>query len=74
MTVQTIDIGGDLTVNRSGFGAMRITGRGIWADPPDKDVAIAVLSFAVHLLFSPLLLVAVAVLAWIKFRPRRSRQ
>jgi uncharacterized membrane protein len=37
-------------------------------------VAIAVLSFAVHLLFSPLLLVAVAVLAWIKFRPRRSRQ
>jgi len=37
-------------------------------------VAIAVLSFAVHLLFSPWLLVAVAVLAWIKFRPRRSRQ
>jgi hypothetical protein len=35
-------------------------------------VAIAVLSFAVHLLFSPWLLVAVAVLAWIKFRPRRS--
>ena len=37
-------------------------------------VAIAVLSVAVHLLFSPWLLVAVAVLAWIKFRPRRSRQ
>jgi hypothetical protein len=37
-------------------------------------VAIAVLSFAVHLLFSPWLLVAVAVLAWIKFRPRRSHQ
>lgn len=37
-------------------------------------VAIAVLGFAVHLLFSPWLLVAVAVLAWIKFRPRRSRQ
>ena len=26
----TIDIGGDLTVNRMGFGAMRITGKGIW--------------------------------------------
>ena len=37
-------------------------------------VAIAVLSFAVHLLFSPWLLVAVAVLAWIKFRPRRSHR
>jgi hypothetical protein len=37
-------------------------------------VAVAVLSFAVHLLFSPWLLVAVAVLAWIKFRPRRSHQ
>ena len=36
-------------------------------------VAIAVLSFAVHLLFSPWLLVAaVAVLVWIRFRPRRS--
>jgi hypothetical protein len=37
-------------------------------------VAIAVLGFAVHLLFSPWLLVAVAVVAWIKFRPRRNRQ
>ena len=35
-------------------------------------VALAVLGFAVHLLFSPWLLVAVAILAWIKFRPRRS--
>lgn len=36
-------------------------------------VALIVLSFAVHILFSPwLLLVAVGVLAWIKFRPRRS--
>jgi hypothetical protein len=35
--------------------------------------AIAVIGFAVHLLFSPwLLLAAVAVLAWFKFRPRRS--
>ncbi len=37
-------------------------------------VAFAVLTFAVHILFSPRLLVAVAILAWIKFRPRRSRQ
>jgi hypothetical protein len=36
-------------------------------------VAVAVLSFTVHLLFSPWLLVAIAVLAWIKFRPRHSR-
>jgi hypothetical protein len=38
--------------------------------------ALLVLSFAVHVLFSPwlLLLVAVGVLAWIKFRPRRSHQ
>lgn len=36
-------------------------------------VALAVLSFTVHLLFSPWLLVAIAILAWIKFRPRRSR-
>jgi hypothetical protein len=36
-------------------------------------VALIVLSFAVHILFSPwLLLVAIGVLAWIKFRPRRS--
>ena len=37
-------------------------------------VALAVLSFTVHVLFSPWLLVAIAILAWIKFRPRRSRQ
>jgi hypothetical protein len=38
-------------------------------------VALAVLSFAVHALLSPwLLLVAVGILAWIKFRPRRSNQ
>jgi hypothetical protein len=36
-------------------------------------VALIILSFAVHILFSPwLLLVAIGVLAWIKFRPRRS--
>ena len=38
-------------------------------------VALTVLSFAVHVLFSPWLLLAViAILAWIKFRPRRSHQ
>jgi pyridoxine 4-dehydrogenase len=44
-----IDIGGDLTANRLGFGAMRITGRGIWGDPPDRDQAKAVLRRAVEL-------------------------
>ena len=37
-------------------------------------VALTVLSFTVHFLFSPWLLVAIAILAWIKFRPRRSHQ
>jgi pyridoxine 4-dehydrogenase len=45
----TFDLGGDLTVRRLGFGAMRITGRGIWGDPPDHDEAIAVLRRAVEL-------------------------
>jgi len=37
-------------------------------------VALTVLGFAVHFLFSPWLLAAIAVLAWIKFRPRRSHR
>jgi aryl-alcohol dehydrogenase-like predicted oxidoreductase len=45
----TIDVGGDLTVNRLGFGAMRITGKGIWGEPADRDVARAVLRRAVEL-------------------------
>ena len=45
----TIDVGGDLTVNRLGFGAMRITGQGVWGDPPDRDKAIATLRRAVEL-------------------------
>jgi pyridoxine 4-dehydrogenase len=45
----TIDVGGDLTVNRLGFGAMRITGSGVWGDPPDRDQAIATLRRAVEL-------------------------
>ena len=37
-------------------------------------VALTVLSFAVHVPFSPWLLVAIAILAWVKFRPRHSRR
>jgi aryl-alcohol dehydrogenase-like predicted oxidoreductase len=36
-------IGGDLEVTRLGYGAMRITGKGIWGPPEDRDAAIAVL-------------------------------
>src|SRR3954462_2625292 len=39
----TFKIGGDLEVTRLGYGAMRITGEGIWGPPPDHDAAIAVL-------------------------------
>jgi pyridoxine 4-dehydrogenase len=39
----TITLGGDLTVNRMGFGAMRITGQGIWGEPEDHDEALRVL-------------------------------
>ena len=34
-----IDVGGDLTVARLGYGAMRITGPGVWGEPPDRDRA-----------------------------------
>jgi pyridoxine 4-dehydrogenase len=42
-------IGGDLTVRRMGYGAMRITGEGIWGPPKDKAEAIRVLKRAVEL-------------------------
>ena len=45
----TIGVGGDLTVNRLGFGAMRITGAGIWGEPPDREQAQAALRRAVEL-------------------------
>ncbi len=45
----TVDIGGDLTVNRLGFGAMRITGRGVWGEPTSRDQAIATLRRVVEL-------------------------
>ena len=44
----TITLGGDLPVNRLGFGAMRITGSGIWGQPPDRELAKAVLRRAVE--------------------------
>jgi len=45
----TFDIGGDLSVYRLGFGAMRVTGEGVWGPPKDHDTAIAVLRRAVEL-------------------------
>ncbi|MBV9864365.1 MAG: aldo/keto reductase [Abitibacteriaceae bacterium] len=45
----TFRLGGDLTVNRLGYGAMRITGKGIWGEPKDPDEARAVLRRAVEL-------------------------
>ena len=42
-------IGGDLTVNRMGYGAMRITGQGIWGAPADKAAALATLRRTVEL-------------------------
>ena len=48
-TEQTFLLGGDLSVNRLGFGAMRITGEGIWGWPPDRENAKKVLRRAVDL-------------------------
>jgi pyridoxine 4-dehydrogenase len=42
-------LGGDMPVRRMGYGAMRITGPGIWGEPEDRDGAIAVLRRAVEL-------------------------
>jgi len=39
----TFSIGGELTVNRLGYGAMRITGQGIWGEPPDRPEALRTL-------------------------------
>jgi pyridoxine 4-dehydrogenase len=44
-----ITLGGDLTINRLGYGAMRITGNGIWGPPADHDAAIATLRRAIEL-------------------------
>jgi aryl-alcohol dehydrogenase-like predicted oxidoreductase len=45
----TIILGEDLTVNRMGFGAMRLTGKGIWGPPRDRAEAIRVLQRSVEL-------------------------
>src|SRR5215469_12131766 len=45
----TFVIGGDLTVNRLGYGAMRITGKGIWGEPKDPEASKRVLKRAVEL-------------------------
>jgi pyridoxine 4-dehydrogenase len=45
----TLTVGGDLTVNRMGFGAMRLTGKGIWGPPKDPAQAVRVLQEAVEL-------------------------
>src|SRR5256712_13651006 len=44
----TIDIGGDLPVNRFGFGAMRLTGPGIWGEPEDREECKRVLRRALE--------------------------
>ena len=44
-----LDLGGDLTVHRLGYGAMRITGDGIWGEPPDREGAKATLRRAIEL-------------------------
>lgn len=44
-----VTLAGELTVNRLGFGAMRLTGEGIWGPPRDKNKALAVLRSAIEL-------------------------
>ncbi|MEA2349653.1 MAG: pyridoxine 4-dehydrogenase [Thermoleophilaceae bacterium] len=45
----TLTLGGELTVRRLGFGAMRITGEGVWGEPDDREEARAVVRRAVEL-------------------------
>ena len=42
-------LGGSMSINRLGFGAMRLTGPGVWGEPPDVSVAVRLLRRAVHL-------------------------
>jgi len=44
-----VSLGGEVSVNRLGYGAMRLTGEGIWGPPKDRKGAIAVLQRAVEL-------------------------
>ena len=45
----TMTVGGDLTVNRMGYGAMRVTGTGVWGPPADKPAALATLRRSIEL-------------------------
>ena len=45
----TYTIGGEYTVNRMGYGAMRITGEGIWGPPKDREESIRVLRKTIEL-------------------------
>lgn len=45
----SLTLGGDLTVNRMGFGAMRLTGKGVWGQPGDRQEAVRVLRRALEL-------------------------
>ncbi len=49
LSSQTFEIGGDLSVNRLGYGAMRLTGDGVWGWPPDRENARKVLRRALEL-------------------------
>ncbi|HTT93241.1 MAG TPA: aldo/keto reductase [Solirubrobacterales bacterium] len=44
----TFKLGGDLEVNRLGYGTMQLTGEGVWGEPEDRDEAVAVLRRAVE--------------------------
>ena len=48
-TIGTFALGGDLTINRLGYGAMRLTGPGIWEEPKDRNEARKVLQRAIEL-------------------------
>jgi pyridoxine 4-dehydrogenase len=47
-------LGGEVSVHRLGFGAMRLTGEGIWGPPKDRKAALAVLRRAVELVCRPI--------------------
>lgn len=42
-TAKTLKLGGDIEINRLGYGAMRVTGKGIWGEPADREEAIRTL-------------------------------
>src|SRR6201993_4773129 len=49
LSEKTLTLGGEFSVNRMGYGAMRLTGKGIWGPPKDEQEAIKVLQRAVEL-------------------------